>query len=155
MAASFLGLISIPLWSHLSDRTGRRPVYLTGAIFSLVIASPFFWMVERGPAFIVIAMVLAMNVGHDMMYGPMAACLSELFGTHVRYSGVSLVYQLASVFSGGVAPFIATILISRYGSGAVAAYVAACCGVSIVAAWFLPETHRVKLDAIVPSAVVS
>src|SRR5205814_7251772 len=108
MLASAIGLVTIPFWSHLSDRIRRRPVYLAGAVISLLMAFPFFWMIERGPAFIGIAMVLAMNVGHDMMYGPMAACLSELFGTHVRYSGVSLVYQLASVFSGGLAPFIAT-----------------------------------------------
>jgi MHS family shikimate/dehydroshikimate transporter-like MFS transporter len=155
MLASFIGLVSIPLWSHVSDRIGRRPVYLFGVTFSLLIAFPFFWMIERGPVFIGIAMVLAMNVGHDMMYGPMAACLSELFGTHVRYSGISLVYQLASVFSGGFAPFIATILVVRYGSGAVAAYVVGCCIISIVAAWFLPETHRVKLDAMIPSPVGS
>jgi MFS family permease len=111
-------------------------------------------MIERGPTFIGIAMVLAMNVGHDMMYGPMAACLSELFGTHVRYSGVSIVYQLASVFSGGVAPFIATILLARYGSGAVASYMVGCCLISLVATWFLPETHRVKLDGIAPSPAV-
>jgi len=155
MLASFIGLVSIPLWSHVSDRIGRRPVYLFGVTFSLLIAFPFFWMIERGPVFIGIAMVLAMNVGHDMMYGPMAACLSELFGTHVRYSGISLVYQLASVFSGGFAPFIATILVARYGSGSVAAYVVGCCIISIVAAWFLPETHRVKLDAMIPSPVGS
>jgi len=147
MLAALIGLISIPLWSHVSDRVGRRPVYLMGVIFSLLIAFPFFWMIERGPAFIGIAMVLAMNIGHDMMYGPMAACLSELFGTQVRYSGISFVYQLASVFSGGVAPFIATLLLARYGSGAVATYMVVCCLVSIVAAWFLPETHRVELDA--------
>jgi metabolite-proton symporter len=146
MIASFLGLFAIPLWSHLSDRVGRRPIYLAGGIFSLVVAYPFFWMMERGAGFVAIAMVLAMNIGHDMMYGPMAATLSELFGTRVRYSGASLVYQLTSVVSGGVAPFIATVLLARYGSGAVAAYVVACCAVTVVATWFLPETHRVKLD---------
>jgi MFS transporter, MHS family, shikimate and dehydroshikimate transport protein len=151
MLASVIGLISIPLWSHVSDRIGRRPVYFTGVIVSLLVAFPFFWLIERGPAFVAIAMVLAMNIGHDMMYGPMAACLSELFGTQMRYSGISFVYQFGSVFSGGVAPFVATLLFARYGSGAVASYMVACCVVSIVAAWFLPETHRAKLDAIVPS----
>ena len=91
-------------------------------------------------------MILAMNVGHDMMYGPMAATLSELFGTRVRYSGASLTYQLTSVVSGGVAPFIATVLLASYGSSAVATYVVACCVVTVVATWFLPETHRVSLD---------
>ena len=84
----------------------------------------------------------SMNLGHDMMYGPMAAYLSELFGSHVRYSGASLAYQLASVFSGGVAPFVATLLLTHYGWQAVAGYVAGCCVVTVAAAWLAPETHR-------------
>jgi MFS family permease len=146
--SSLLGLVTIPLWSHLSDRIGRRPVYLGGAVISLFLVFPFFWLFERGPAFIAIAIVLAMNLGHDMMYGPMAAFLSELFGTRVRFSGASLAYQLTSVFSGGIAPFIATLLLARYGSVAVAAYVAGCCVITVVAAWFAPETYRSTLDQV-------
>jgi MFS family permease len=148
MIASFLGLFATPFWSYLSDRIGRRPVFIAGGIFSLLIAFPFFWLVGRGPGFVGIAMILAMNIGHDMMYGPMAATLSELFGTHVRYSGASLVYQLTSVASGGVAPFIATLLLARYGVGAVATYVAASCALTVVATFFLPETHRIALDSV-------
>jgi hypothetical protein len=81
-----------------------------------------------------------------MMYGPMAACLSELFGTRVRYTGASLAYQLTSVFSGGVAPLISTYLLARYGSGAVAAYIAGCCAITLIAASLAPETHRTDLD---------
>ena len=147
MLASFIGLFSIPLWAHVSDRIGRRPVYLGGAIASAAVAFPFFWLFERGPGFMALALVLAINVGHDMMYGPMAAYLSELFGTRVRYTGASLVYQLTSVFSGGLAPFVATLLLSRHGSGAVAAYIVGCCAITAAAAWFAPETHRVDLDA--------
>ena len=150
MLASVIGLFAIPFWSHVSDRIGRRPIYMAGAVISLLMAFPFFWMIERGPMFVAIAMVLVMNLGHDMMYGPMAATLAELFGAHVRYSGASIVYQLASVVSGGVAPFIATLLVTRHGSSAVAAYVVACCAVTIVATWFVPETHRVTLDAAEP-----
>jgi MFS family permease len=142
---SLIGLVSIPVWAHLSDRIGRRLVYLTGAVFSLLFAFPFFWLLERGTAFVGLAIVLAMNVGHDLMYGPMAAYLSELFGTSVRYSGASLVYQLTSVFSGGLAPFIATLLMARFGSEAVAGYMIACCALTVVATWFAPETHRTEL----------
>jgi MFS transporter, MHS family, shikimate and dehydroshikimate transport protein len=142
--ASALGLVALPLWSHLSDRIGRRPVYLAGAVFSLVVAFPCFWLIERGPGFVPLALVLGLNVGHDMMYGPMAAFLSELFGARVRYSGASVAYQLASVF-GGLAPFIATLLLARYGSDAVAAFVAGCCAVTVAAAWLAPETHRSTL----------
>jgi len=148
MIASFLGLFATPFWSYLSDRVGRRPILLAGGIFLLAFSFPFFWLFERGPAFVPIAMILAMNIGHDMMYGPMAATLSELFGTHVRYSGASLVYQLTSVASGGVAPFIATVLLAKYGVGAVAVYVAASCALTVVATLFLPETHRIALDSI-------
>jgi metabolite-proton symporter len=147
MLASVVGLVSIPLWAHVADRLGRRPVYLSGALISLLFAFPFFWLIERGAGLVGLAIVLAMNVGHDMMYGPMAAYLSELFSTHVRYSGTSLVYQLTSVFSGGLAPFIATLLMARHGSTAVASYMIACCAITVAATWFAPETHRTKLDA--------
>ena len=143
--ASLLGFVSIPFWSHLSDRIGRRPVYLTGAAVSLLAAYPAFRLIERDPRLVWVVMVVAMNVGHDMMYGPMAAILSELFGTRVRYTGASLVYQLTSVFSGGLAPFIATLLMARHGSAAVAAYLIACCSLTLVATWMAPETHRAEL----------
>jgi MFS family permease len=143
--ASLVGLVSIPFWSYLSDRVGRRPVYLWGGVISLLFAFPCFWLIARGPGLVAVAIVLAM-VGHDMMYGPMAAYFSELFGTGVRYSGASLVYQLTSVFSGGLAPFIATLLMARHGSNAVAGYLVACCAITVVATWFAPETHRASLD---------
>ena len=148
MIASFIGIFATPFWSYLSDRVGRRPILLGGVTFLLVFSYPFFWLFDRGPAFVPVAMILAMNIGHDMMYGPMAATLSELFGTRVRYSGASLTYQLTSVVSGGVAPFIATVLLAKYGIGAVAGYVAASCVVTIVATLFLKETHRIALDTV-------
>jgi MHS family shikimate/dehydroshikimate transporter-like MFS transporter len=148
MIVAFIGILGTPFWSYLSDRIGRRPVLLAGGICLLVTAYPFFWLMDRGPAFVPLAMILVMNTGHDMMYGPMAATLSELFGTRVRYSGASLTYQLTSVVSGGVAPFIATVLLAKYGAGAVAGYVAACCVLTVVATLFLPETHRIALDSV-------
>ena len=148
MIASFIGIFATPFWSYLSDRIGRRPILLAGGAFLLVTAFPFFWLLDRGPAFVPLAMIMVMNIGHDMMYGPMAATLSELFGTRVRYSGASLVYQLTSVASGGLAPFIATLLLATYGVNAVATYVAASCALTVFATLFLPETHRVALDSV-------
>jgi len=145
IVASIVGLVSIPFWSYLSDRIGRRPIYLAGALVSLAIAFPCFWLMARGPGFVVLAVVAAM-IGHDMMYGPMAAYFSELFGASVRYSGASLIYQLTSVFSGGLAPFIATVLLARHGAGAVAGYLVVCCAITAVATWFAPETNLVALD---------
>lgn len=140
-----VGLITIPLFGALSDRFGRRPVYLTGAVLSLLYAYPFFWLLGRGPGFVALAIVLGLNVGQDMMYGPQAAYFAELFSTRVRYSGASLVYQLTSVFSGGLAPFVATLLLARHGSWSVAAYMAGSCLLTIVATLFAPETRRNKL----------
>jgi MFS transporter, MHS family, shikimate and dehydroshikimate transport protein len=143
--AATVGLFSIPFFGALSDRFGRRPVYLTGAVLSLLYAFPFFWLLERGPGFVGLAIVLGLNVGQDMMYGPQAAYFSELFATRVRYSGASLVYQLTSVFSGGLAPFIATLLLRWRGPYAVAAYMAGSCLLSVIATLYAPETHRKKL----------
>ena len=141
-----VGMLSIPLFAALSDRWGRRPVYLTGAVLSLLYAFPFFWLLGQGPGFVALAIVLGLNVGQDMMYGPQAAYFAELFSTRVRYSGASLIYQLTSVFSGGLAPFIATLLLARYGVNAVAGYMAASCALTVVATLAAPETHRVDLD---------
>ncbi len=145
--AAALGFGSIPFWAHLSDRYGRRPVYLAGALFSLLFAAPFFWMLGAGSVALVwLAMVLGLNVGHDLMYGPQAAYFSELFGTRVRYSGASLIYQLTSVVSGGLAPYLATRLLRDVGLGAVIWYIVGSCVLTVVATWFAPETHRAELE---------
>lgn len=144
--ASFLGLFSTPLWGHLSDRLGRRPVYLAGTLISMLFTLPFFWLLGQGSVPLVwLAIVLGLNIGHDLMYGPAAAYFSELFGPHVRYTGASMVYQVSSVFSGGLAPLIATWLLARHGIEAVAGYLAVMCAISMVATWFAPETHRVEI----------
>ncbi len=105
---SALQLVSIPAFAALSDRLGRRPVYLAGALFLGLFAFPFFWLVDSGvPVLIWLALALGLT-GVAAMYGPQAAFFSELFGTNVRYSGASLGSQLAAPFAGGLAPLIAT-----------------------------------------------
>ena len=146
-AGAAVGLFTIPLFAHLSDRWGRRPVYLAGAVLSLLYAFPFFWVLGQGPGFVALAIVLGLNLGQDMMYGPQAAYFSELFPTRVRYSGASLIYQLTSVVSWGLAPFVATALLKSYGAWAVASYMAGSCLLSVVGALFAPETHRRAIDS--------
>lgn len=147
--SSAIGLVSIPFWAALSDRYSRRPVYLAGAVFSALFAFPFFWLVGTGtPILIWLAIVLGVNVGHNLMYGPQAAMFAELFGTKVRYSGVSIVYQVTAVIAGGLAPLVATsLLVANHGNPAlVAGYVAAASTIAVIATYFAPRANLVDLD---------
>ena len=147
--AAAIGLLTVPLWGHLSDHFGRKPVYLTGAAFSVLFPFAFFAMVDtKETLFIYAAMILGINIGHDMMYGPQAAYFSELFGTKVRYSGASIGYQLASVFGGGFAPLIAaSLLAANNGSPTlVALYMVGISLITLVATAVAPETYRDEID---------
>ncbi len=140
--AAAVQLLAIPGFAMLSDRVGRRPVYLCGAFFLAVFAFPFFWMVEsQNQEVLWLAIVLAM-VGHAAMYGPQAAFFSELFGTNVRYSGASIGYQLASPFAGGLAPLIATALLqwSNNASWPVAVYLIATAAITLCSIFLAEET---------------
>ena len=149
LLASALALFTIPGFAMVSDRIGRRPVYFGGALFLAVCAFPVFLLVGTGrPEFIAIAIVAGLSIGHAAMYGPQAAFVSELFGTDVRYSGASLGFQLVSPFAGGVAPLIATSLLSWSGNQAwpVACYLILASSITMLAVWLAPETYRMDLS---------
>ena len=144
--AAMAGLVAIPAYGALSDRVGRRPVYLFGAAFSLLYAMPFFLLLDtRSTVVAWLAIVVGVAVGHNAMYGPQAAYFSELFGASVRYSGASIAYQLASVVSGGLAPFIATALLAWKGKEAVATYMMTLAAITLVSTYLADETYRAEL----------
>ena len=136
-------LFAIPFYGALSDRLGRRPVYLFGAIMTAVLAYPLFRLFDTGSATLVtVAMFSVFMLSHAPMYGPQAAFLSEMFGTRVRYSGASLGAQLSSVLAGGLSPFIAAYLLRSYGRNAVVLYVIFMAAVTIIAVFVASETHK-------------
>ncbi len=147
LIASVIHFISIPLWGALSDRVGRRAVYLFGAVGVGVWIFVFFTLLDTRSFG---AILLATSVGlvlHGAMYGPQAAFFSELFGTRVRYSGASVGYQLASIVAGALAPLIATALLKAYGSTVpVSLYVGFACLLSVIAVVVAKETKGVSLD---------
>jgi len=143
LVAAACAIVAIPICGAISDRIGRRPVYLFGAAVTALWAYPLFRLLDTGSTPLVwLALVVALVFAHSPMYGPQAAFLAELFDTRVRYSGASLGSQLASVVAGGLSPFIATALLP-YGRGALAAYVIAMALVTIASVFAASETrHR-------------
>jgi metabolite-proton symporter len=134
LAASVLSFVSIPVFGHLSDRIGRKNMYLIGAIVTGVFGFIYFAMVNTGSLPVIFFAIILSLVPHDMMYGPQAALIAESFTGRLRYSGASLGYQLASIIAGGPAPLIAAWLFGTYHSAtAIAAYIAICAVISVVA----------------------
>jgi MFS family permease len=148
LIAAAVELFTVPIFGALSDRTGRRPVYLFGAIFTLAFAFPFFWLMNtENIVLIVLAVVLSLAIGHAAMYGPQGAFFSELFGTRVRYSGASTGYQLASIFAGALSPIIAVALLAAFGWQAVAIQLAVMALITILAVVLATETFQDDINA--------
>jgi MFS family permease len=149
LIASAVEIFIIPMWGALTDRIGRRPVYIFGGIVTGLFAFPLFWMFDTGsPAMITAAMMIALWFGHGAMYAPQGSFLPELFGTRVRYSGASLGAQLSSVVAGGLSPFIATALMAAYGTTALALYIIAMSIITVVSVLIASETmhHDVERE---------
>jgi MFS family permease len=144
LTASALGLLVVPISGHLSDRVGRKRLYLMGSAAVGVYGFIYFALLNTlVPAWIFLAVALSLVPG-CLMYGAQAALIAECFTPRLRYSGASLGYQLASIVAGGPAPMIATALLAKFASGySIAFYILFCAIVSIVATMLLPDyTNR-------------
>ncbi len=134
--------------SVLSDKIGRRPVYMGAAVFCALLAFPFFMMVNtQSTALIWLALILA-TVGVGGMFGPQAAYFAELFGPRIRYSGFAFARELGSILAGGPAPFIATWLLMQ-GGGApwfVAIYIIVLSVITAIAVYCGPETYKSDIN---------
>lgn len=142
-------IFAIPAFAILSDRIGRKPVMLAGAITGMVLIFPIFHLLTMGsPWALLLGLALANPVIHAMMGGPLSAWLGEKFAADIRYSGMAVTFQVGSTISAGFAPLVATWLLMR-GGGAdptmVGLFFIALCVVSIVAILFAPESFRKTL----------
>ncbi|HEX2891153.1 MFS transporter [Vineibacter terrae] len=145
MVAFGVELVALLAFSMLSDRIGRRPVYIFGALFSAALAFPFFWLVGTKEAFLIaIAFILARAVGTAAMFGPQAAYFAELFGPKRRFSGFAFARELGSIIAGGPAPFLAAyfVLLAGGQTWAVSLYMIVLSLITAVAVWMGPETYR-------------
>jgi MFS family permease len=133
-------VVSVPVFAWLSDRIGRLPVMVGGALFQAAFAFPMFWLMDAG--WFTAAMVFGF-IGSGALFGPMAAYFAELFLTRVRYSGVAVSYQLGAVLGGGLAPFVATSLLG-YGTWAVAVYLIAGAALSAVCLLVIGSAHQAE-----------
>jgi MFS family permease len=151
--------VAVPAIGALSDRVGRRPLYLFGAVGVGIWTFVFFNLLDtKEPSLILFGVVVGLIL-HTFMYAPQAAFFSELFGTSVRYTGASVGYQLASIFAGALAPIIALKLLGDVENGnttAVGIYVAVASLITIVAVLFAKETRATSLahDRVVRNAHV-
>jgi MFS transporter, MHS family, shikimate and dehydroshikimate transport protein len=147
MYAALLELISLPAFGWLADRIGRRPLYILGALFTIAFAFPLFWLIEsKSATLIFVAVMIAMNFGHGMMFGPESCYFPELFGPRVRYSGASFGFQLSAAIGGGFAPIVATALVGYFGGTAgVSLMMVALALITLAAALAARETKGVSL----------
>lgn len=137
LIVSAIGLLSGPLWGHLSDRWGRRPIAIAAILGIAVFIWPFFWFMDNGPLVLLpLILLVGMNILHDAIYGPQAAWFAEQFPLSVRYTGVSFGCQVGTVLSGGLTPVIAASLL-LVGDGRpwlICGYITVLCALSLWAA---------------------
>jgi metabolite-proton symporter len=152
LVSSAIMFFTTPAFGALSDRVGRRTLYLIGTVGMGASAFLLFWAIDaRSTAWILVAHALALAVFLAMAYGPQASLYAETFATRLRYSGASLGYQGGAIFGGAVAPFIATALFAATDTSlSIAIYIAAMAVISFVCMYLITETYQTDIEEDVP-----
>ena len=149
LAAHAVHFLVIPQVGRLSDRFGRRPVYIVGAILASTWGFFAFPMMNTGDYLMIMGAVILGLMIHSLMYAPQPAIMAEMFPTRMRYSGVSLGYQVTSIVAGSLAPAIATWLLNKFDSWVpIAVYLAGAAAITLVAALFTRETKGLDLKTL-------
>ncbi len=142
LLASIFSAPFLPIMAWLSDKIGRRTVFMTGAVLAGLWAVPFFHLMDMATFPAILAAITIGSICNDVMYGPQAALMTELFTTEFRYSGASLGYQIGAICGGGFAPMISAALFSNYKTSlAISGYMAVLCAISFVSVILLAETN--------------
>jgi MFS family permease len=140
-----LELLLIPTFGHLSDRLGRRRVYVTGAILMAIVAFPFFLLLNTAVLGYIILGTALIAIAHAIQYGPQSSYIAENFPTSLAYAGSGLGYQAASLIAGGPAPLLATWMLPTFGWQAIAVYIIACVVLTLIAAALLPDRTKAEV----------
>jgi len=141
-------VILIPWFGRLSDRFGRRPVYLFGAVGAAIWVFVFFALLDTGNFPLIVLAVVVALIFHAAMYGPQAAFIAEMFPTKIRYTGASMGYQLAGIFGGALAPIISVALLDQFDTSLVVSlYVVAVLALTTGCVLLAPETSQIDLEA--------
>ena len=145
--AALVEFLTLPLAGWLSAIFGRKALYMTGALASIVLAFPLFWLLDtKNATIITVTLIVTMTLTHALLFGPKAAFVPELFCTRMRYSGASLGANIAAALSGGFSPLIATALLVWTGATwAISLYVIVLSLLTVVSVVAAPETARLPL----------
>ncbi|QVN22671.1 MFS transporter [Burkholderia pyrrocinia] len=148
LIACALCIVMLPLFGRLSDQIGRKPVIIGGILAEALFAFPMFWLLDSREFSFTLAGYLLMMTAFAANYGPIATFLAELFGTEVRYSGLSVSYMLSGLLGSAATPIVTTALLSATGRGSsVAWYMVASALVSALALLLLTETLKRDLSS--------
>lgn len=150
MIATIVTTILIPIMGSLSDKVGRKPLYVFGTVAMILYAFPYFWLLKQGS---VALLIIATVIGLGIIWAPITAVLgtmfSEIFSAEVRYTGISLGYQIGAAVAGGTAPLVATALLVNFNNSyvPVALYIIFTALISLVAIWAVKDRRGEELDA--------
>jgi MFS family permease len=149
IVTSTMSIVFVPLFSALSDKCGRRTVILWGAVGAVLYALPLYALVDTRSVALMTAGLIVAQIIAQLMFAPLAPLLSEMFGTAVRYTGVSLAYQVASLIGAGLTPLMASTLVAVFGGSSLPLSVAMAVAamVTMVAVWRTAETRGRDLEA--------